>query len=83
MNPILQQLNRNAASPQIQQIKSMMRMFNSNPRSMVENLIKSNPQYGAVMELVQENGGDPKKAFYALARQKGLDPDEIAKELEK
>jgi len=61
----------------------MMRMFNSNPRSMVENLIKSNPQYGAVMELVQENGGDPKKAFYALARQKGLDPDEIAKELEK
>jgi len=83
VNPILQQLNRNAASPQIQQIKSMMRMFNSNPRSMVENLIKSNPQYGAVMELVQENGGDPKKAFYALARQKGLDPDEIAKELEK
>ena len=83
MNPILQQLNQNAASPQIQQIKQMMNLFNSNPRTMVENLIKSNPNYGKVMELVQANGGDPKRAFYALAREKGLDPDEIARELQR
>lgn len=30
-----------------------------------------------VMDIIKQAGGDPKKAFYYLAEQKGVDPDEI------
>lgn len=32
-------------------------------------------QNPALAQFVQNNGGDPKTAFYALAKQKGIDPD--------
>ena len=48
-----------------------------NPQAMMNQLIQSNPQMGQVMNLVQRYGGDPQKAFYALAQQKGVNPDEI------
>ena len=81
MNPIMQQLNRNAVNPQIQQIKQMMQMVKGGPQGMVQNMLQNNPQYKQIMELVRQNGNDPRKAFYSLAKQKGIDPDEIIKEL--
>ena len=30
-----------------------------------------------VMQIVQKYGGDPNKAFYALAEEKGINPQEI------
>lgn len=30
-----------------------------------------------VMQLIQKHGGDPTKAFYALAEEKGIDPQQI------
>jgi hypothetical protein len=36
-----------------------------------------NPQMADVMRLVRENNGDAKAAFYKLAQQKGVDPDEV------
>lgn len=30
-----------------------------------------------VMQIVNQYGGDPKKAFYAMAEQKGVDPNAI------
>jgi hypothetical protein len=29
------------------------------------------------MNYINQNGGDPKQAFYAMAREKGVNPDEI------
>ena len=81
MNPIMQQLNRNALNPQIQQIKNLMRMAQGGPQGMVQNMLQSNPQYRQIMELVKQNGNDPRQAFYSLAKQKGIDPDEIIREL--
>jgi len=81
MNPIMQQLNRNALSPQIQQIKNFMRVAQNGPQGVVRNMIQSNPQFKQVMDLVNKNGGDPRKAFYSLAEQKGIDPSDILKEL--
>lgn len=37
-------------------------------------MMQSNPQLASVMQMAN---GDPKKAFYALAEQKGVNPDEI------
>ena len=76
---ILQQLNRNAINPQLSQIKSMMQTVRSagNPNAMMQQLLSRNPQYARVMNLVQQSGGDARTAFYKLAEQSGVDPDEI------
>lgn len=37
------------------------------------------PQYRQVMDYVNANGGDAKSAFYAKAKEMGLDPDEVIK----
>ena len=44
-----------------------------NPQMMVQQM----PQYRAVMDYVNANGGNAREAFYAKAREMGLDPDEI------
>ncbi len=44
-----------------------------NPQMMIQQM----PQYKEVMELVNQNGGDAKSAFYTKAREMGLDPDEF------
>ena len=60
-------------------IMSMINMIrnSNNPTAMVNNLAQSNPQMQQVMNLVKQNGGDAKKAFYSLAQQKGIDPNTI------
>lgn len=54
-------------------------MLNSsnNPEAMLQYLMASNPKFKDAMNLVRQNGGSPKDAFYALAKQKGINPDEI------
>lgn len=63
----------------LQQIKSMMAMLNSSgdPMTMINQMARNNPQLQNVLQMVQANGGDPKAAFYKLAEEKGVDPDEI------
>lgn len=60
-------------------IKGMMDAVKnaSNPGAMMEQMAAQNPQLRNVMELVQQSGGDAKGAFYALAKQKGVDPESI------
>lgn len=43
--------------------------------------IQNNPQMKQVMEYINQNGGDPKTAFYKLAKEKGVDPEEILKQV--
>lgn len=50
-------------------IKSM-----NNPQAFVQNMINQNPQ---VKQILDQNGGDAKTAFYKLAEQKGIDPNQI------
>jgi hypothetical protein len=63
----------------IQQIKSMMQMIqnSNNPSAMLQTLMMQNPKLQSVMQFINQNGGDPKAAFYALAKQKGVDPNEV------
>lgn len=48
-----------------------------NPQAMLNQMINSNPQMKQVMEFINKSGGDPKKAFYTLAQQNGVDPQQI------
>ena len=84
-NPILGNLNAHQMMPgNIGQIKQMMQMVRSagNPGAMVQEMAQNNPQMKQTIDFIKQNGNDPKKAFYALAQQKGVDPDEILRTLQ-
>ena len=84
-NPILGNLNAHQMMPgNIGQIMQMMQMVRSagNPQAMVQNMAQNNPQMKQAIDFIKQNGNDPKKAFYALAQQKGVDPDEILRTLQ-
>ena len=77
MPGILQQIAR--ANPMMQKVKQMMNMVNGaqNPQMMLNQLFTNNPQFKQVMDLIQSAGGDPQKAFYDLAQQKGINPQDV------
>lgn len=76
--PILQQL-QGSSSGSLGQIRNMMNMVRNagNPQAVLNQMIQNNPQMRSVMDLVKQSGGDPKKAFYDLAQQRGVDPNQI------
>ena len=47
----------------------------------VNQTVNNNPQIKQVMEYINQNGGDPQTAFYKLAKEKGVDPNEILKQV--
>lgn len=75
-NPMLSLLMQNKIGP----VKQAMNMAQaaSNPNAMVQRLLSQNPQ---VQQLIQQAGGDPQKAFYTLAQQMGVDPEQILSQL--
>lgn len=74
-NPILQKLG----NPNLNNIKQMMNMVKAakDPQAMLNQMMANNPHYKQAVDYVNQNGGDPKKAFYALAKENGMNPDEI------
>lgn len=63
----------------LNQIKQMMNMVQSarNPQAMLQSIIQNNPQMKQVMDIVNESGGNPKAAFYKMAEEKGVDPEQV------
>ena len=49
----------------------------SNPSAAMQELISRNPQIKQVLDAIQKSGNNPKDAFYALAKEKGVNPDDI------
>jgi hypothetical protein len=48
-----------------------------NPQAMLQSIVSQNPQMQQVMTMINSFGGDPKTAFYNMAKQKGVDPNQI------
>lgn len=79
-NPILQTLkNTMPANNNLNQIRNMFNMVRSsrNPQTMLQNMMNNNPQMKQVMDIVRQSGGDPKTAFYKMAKEKGVDPNSV------
>ena len=47
----------------------------------LQKLMESNPGMKQAIDYVNANGGNPKDAFYKLAKEKGIDPDSILNSL--
>ena len=71
------------ASPMMGQIKQMMNTVRmaQNPQMALNQMTMNNPNLKQVMDYVNANGGDPKTAFYKLAKEKGVNPEEILSQL--
>jgi hypothetical protein len=48
--------------------------MSQNPQAMLGQIAQTNPQLKQAIEMA---GSDPKTAFYSLAKQKGIDPEQI------
>lgn len=74
---ILQQLGGGLRIPP--QIKQMIAAVRSsgNPQAMLNQLMQTNPNMRQAMEIIQQYGGDADRAFREIARQKGINPQEI------
>lgn len=65
MNPLFNLLG--GKNPMMSQIQNAIQMVKGNPQAM------NNPQ---VQQLIQQHGS-AQNAFYALAKQMGIDPNEV------
>lgn len=76
-NPILAAMSQSTTqSSQNRPIKELYNEFQqaSNPNYIIQEMLNQNPE---VRTLLQQNNGDPKQAFYALAQQRGVNPNDI------
>ncbi len=75
MNPMLLNMFAGRLGP----IKQMMQTVRAaqNPALMLQQMAQQNPQLQQALQLVQQSGGNPQAAFEKLAREKGLDPQQI------
>ena len=81
-NPMLAALNGGRMSGLLAQIapaKQALNMIRSagNPEAMMQQMLQGHPAYPQIQALIQQNGGDAQKAFYSLANQMGVDPNEV------
>lgn len=80
---ILQLLSAASKSPQtgsLGQIKQLITNLRSlrDPQSALQQMMQQrSPQLAQAMDYVRNHGNDPKAAFEALAKERGIDPAEI------
>ena len=76
---MLNMLNLSKGLKNLNQVKNMMNMVRTsqNPELMLQQMINNNPQMQQIMKYIQQNGGNAKDAFYNMAKEKGINPDEI------
>lgn len=74
---VMQNSKATIATSLINQIKNSI-----NPQQTFNELLSSNPEMQEGQQLVNKYGnGDPKAAFFALAKEKGIDPSAIMSQL--
>ena len=80
---MLTSLNQSRMTQALTPIKQMMQTLRNsgNPQMMLNQMVSQNPQLKQVMEYVNASGGDAKTAFYKLANEKGVNPDDIIRQL--
>ena len=76
---MIQQLTQNKLMQIVKPIKNTMNLLKNsgNPQALFSQMISQNPQMKQVMDYVNQNGGNAKDAFYKMANEKGVNPDDI------
>lgn len=63
----------------IQQIKNMMSMvqMSANPQIALQNIVNQNPNLQNILNLANSNGANLQQVFYNMAKQKGVNPEDV------
>lgn len=83
MNPLLNMLG----ATQMNRINPMFSMISAlknstNPYSLLEKMSNQNPQLAPFMNIIKgKNSSELKDTFYSLCKEKGINPEEFAKQL--
>ena len=83
LNPILAQINNTRNNPMnprlLQNLKNTFNMLkmSNNPTATLNEMMINNPQLQSALKYIKDNGGDARQAFYNLAKEKGINPDDI------
>ena len=82
INPFQQIPGVVPSNPVMEQMGQMFGMAQAlqNPQAAVGQMMENNEQLQQVMQYIREHGGDPKQAFYALAKEKGADPSDVLRQ---
>ena len=77
MNNELANMLSKSSSP-MSNLSNVMAMIKGikNPNEMLANIAKNNPQANMLLKTIK-SGGNPKDMFYEMAKQKGVNADEI------
>lgn len=75
-NPIFSPSFGNRQPNSLFEMYKQVRQSN-NPEQAMEKVLPNLPKYREIMQYIQNNGGDAKTAFYNMAAQKGINPEEI------
>ena len=64
--------------PQMNRLSQMQNMVNTirgaqNPQALLQNMVQNNPQ---INEAIKKYG-DPQTAFYKIAEERGINPDDV------
>lgn len=62
-------------------LAQIMSTLKGNPQAMLNQMMSRNPQMQNIMQYVRDNGGDAKAAFYKMAKEMGVDPEEVLSQL--
>ena len=69
-------MRNNPAMAQMGQIFGMAQAL-QNPQAAVGQMMGNNEQMQQVMQYISGHGNDPRLAFYTMAKEKGVNPDDI------
>jgi len=78
-NLIVQAMQNQSATNNQNNALGIIGMLKSskNPNMMLQRLASSNPVVANTMNLINQYGGNPQKAFYEEAKKRGIDPNQI------
>lgn len=87
MTKLYQQLNQSQLSRNNNSNGGLQQMINmvshsNNPMQLMQTMAQSNPQLQSILNLIQTSQKSPKDLFFEMARQRGVDPQQILQMLQ-
>lgn len=79
MNPILEMLSK--TGPMAQAFQNFGSIASALKSGNPLGAMTGDPRMKQVQDYIQSHGGNPEQVFYALAREKGVDPNQILEQV--
>lgn len=71
--------NNSVKQPDI--TENLINMINSakqgNPKTMIEQMVKGNPQMAQTLQMIMQGGQNPTQLMMSMLQQRGIDPNRI------